>query len=76
MMSLLADFDRYLQKDEIDFARDGLGYRQTVINLSPEELGEFAKALQGAMQSVLQLHLTKKPRRFLFSIISMSEHRE
>jgi DNA-binding PadR family transcriptional regulator len=74
VVSLLADFDRYLQRDEIDFVRDGVGYRQVAINLSPEELSEFSKALQSAMQPFLQQRLTKKRRRFLFSTILMPEH--
>jgi DNA-binding PadR family transcriptional regulator len=74
VVSLLADFDRYLQQDVIDLAQDGVGYRQVAINLSVEELGELTQALQGALKPFLQQKLTKKRQRFLFSTIVMPEN--
>ncbi|MCP2324164.1 DNA-binding transcriptional ArsR family regulator [Hamadaea flava] len=42
MSSLLAEFSRYLQRERIDFAADGVGYHQIVMHLSDAELAEFA----------------------------------
>jgi Helix-turn-helix domain len=71
VVSLLADFDRYLQRDHIDLAQDGVGYRQIAINLSMEELVQLTQTLKGALQPFLQKKLTKKRQRFLFSTIVM-----
>ena len=41
--SLLAEFSRYLARDEIDFVADGVGYQQVVLNLDDAEFAEFAR---------------------------------
>ncbi|MEV6964459.1 helix-turn-helix domain-containing protein [Hamadaea sp. NPDC051192] len=42
MTSLLAEFSRYLQREQIDFVADGVGYHQIVMQLSDAELAKFA----------------------------------
>ena len=39
---LAGDLDRYLERDHIDPARDGVAFRQTAVWLSDEELEQFA----------------------------------
>ncbi len=51
---LLGDFARYLQRDSIDFARDGVGYRQEVFYLSDDEMAEFLRNLGSVVMPVLQ----------------------
>ncbi|MEV5830367.1 helix-turn-helix domain-containing protein [Spirillospora sp. NPDC052242] len=41
--SLLAEFSRYLARDEIDIVADGVGYQQVVLNLDDAEFAEFAR---------------------------------
>ncbi|WP_064743433.1 helix-turn-helix domain-containing protein [Actinomadura rifamycini] len=41
--SLLADFSRYLARDEIDLVADGVGYQQAVLHLDDAEFAEFAR---------------------------------
>jgi DNA-binding PadR family transcriptional regulator len=43
--SLLSEFSRYLDRDRIDFAADGVGYQQIVLQLSDAELAKFAADL-------------------------------
>jgi DNA-binding transcriptional ArsR family regulator len=46
---LIAQFEQYLQRSEIDLLKDGVGYRQVVLNLTDEELIEMAGALNAAV---------------------------
>ncbi|MEN3538644.1 helix-turn-helix domain-containing protein [Microbispora sp. ZYX-F-249] len=67
---LLADFDRYLDRDEIDLGRDGVGFRQAAMYLSDEEFQEFLRDLR----QVLLARLANQPapgrtRRLLSTIV-------
>jgi DNA-binding transcriptional ArsR family regulator len=44
-VSLIAQYERYLQRPEIDPVADGVGFRAVVLNLTREELTEMAAAL-------------------------------
>ena len=46
---LIAQFEQYLERSEIDLSKDGVGYREAVMNLSDEELAEMAAALNAAV---------------------------
>jgi Helix-turn-helix domain len=46
---LIAQFEQYLERSEIDLLKDGVGYRQVVLNLTDEELSEMAGALNVAL---------------------------
>jgi hypothetical protein len=46
---LMAQFEQYLERPEIDLLKDGVGYRQVVVNLTDEELSEMAVALNVAL---------------------------
>ncbi|MEQ4304680.1 helix-turn-helix domain-containing protein [Plantactinospora sp. B6F1] len=43
--SLLSEFSRYLARERIDFAVDGVGYQQLVLHLTDAELATFAADL-------------------------------
>jgi DNA-binding HxlR family transcriptional regulator len=40
---LSKDFESYLQKGDVDFERDGIGYRQIALHMTDEEFMEFLK---------------------------------
>lgn len=68
--SLLHDFDHYARGDDLDVARDGVGYRQVGLWLSLEEL----VALSAEMGEVLRRWLDNGPapgrtRRVLTTIV-------
>jgi hypothetical protein len=46
---LLADFDRYLQRDDVDLARDLVGYRQAALYLSDGELTDLLADLRAVI---------------------------
>jgi DNA-binding transcriptional ArsR family regulator len=46
---LIAQFQQYLERSEIDLLKDGVGYRQVVLNLTDEELMEMAHALNASV---------------------------
>ncbi|MBG0832457.1 helix-turn-helix domain-containing protein [Planomonospora sp. ID67723] len=50
---LLADFDRYTGRGDVDLRRDGVGYRQAALWLSDEELAEFAADLRRVVEARL-----------------------
>lgn len=51
---LIAQFERYLQRPEVDLVADGVGYRQVVLNLSDEEVQEMAAAVNAALARFVQ----------------------
>ncbi|GIH65117.1 helix-turn-helix domain-containing protein [Microbispora siamensis] len=71
--SLLADFDRYLTRDDIDLGRDGVGFRQAAMYLDDEEFQDFLRDLR----AVLVPRLANQPapgrtRRILSTIVMPS----
>ncbi|WP_214368458.1 helix-turn-helix domain-containing protein [Pseudonocardia sp. H11422] len=46
---LLADFDRYLERDDVDLGRDLLGYRQAAMYLTDDELRELIAELRAVL---------------------------
>ncbi len=51
--SLLSEFSRYLARERIDFAADGVGYQQLVLHLTDAELGEFAAGFNALVGPLL-----------------------
>lgn len=69
--TLLTDFERYLQRDDIDLVRDGVGYRQVALYLSEAELDQLAQSLNEALQPFLKQKPSKDRQRVLLSSILM-----
>jgi DNA-binding transcriptional ArsR family regulator len=53
LMSLLGDFEGYLQADNIDLIRDGVSFRSAALYLSDEEYAEFFKDIIHAFDKVI-----------------------
>lgn len=53
MSTLLSEFSRYLARDRIDFAADGVGYHQLVLHLTDAELAEFSTGLNALVGPLL-----------------------
>ena len=67
---LIAQFKQYLERSDIDLLKDGVGYRQVVLNLSDEELMEMAGAFNAALGRFLAYE--SKPgrkRRILATVL-------
>jgi DNA-binding transcriptional ArsR family regulator len=69
--ALLAEFERYLQREPIDLEADGAGYRQAALYLSDAELLEMAQALNAAMRPFLENEPGPERRRRLFATVLM-----
>lgn len=52
--SLLSEFSRYLSRERIDFAADGVGYHQLVLHLTDAELATFAADLNQVIGPLLR----------------------
>jgi hypothetical protein len=68
---LLADFDRYLERGDIDLAVDLVGYRQAAMNLSDEELIDLLTDLQNVIAPRLGLPGAPHRTRRVFTTILM-----
>ena len=67
---LIAQFEQYLERPEIDLLQDGVGYRQVVLNLSDEELMEMAGALNVALGRFLAYEpKSGRQRRMLATVL-------
>lgn len=53
MSSLLSEFSRYLGRERLDFAADGVGYHQLVLHLTDEELAAFAGDLNALLRPLM-----------------------
>jgi hypothetical protein len=66
---LIAQFEQYLKRTEIDLLKDGVGYRQVVLNLTDEELVEMAGALNVAVGRFLALEPKPGRRRRMLATV-------
>jgi helix-turn-helix protein len=69
--TLLADFDRYLAREDVDLARDLVGYRQHALHLSDEELLELIADLGEVLLPRLTLPEGDGRTRRLFTTVLM-----
>lgn len=69
--TLLGDYARYLRRERIDLAADGVGYRQVALHLSDAELAELAQALNTALRPFLEHGPAPGRRRRILSTILM-----
>jgi DNA-binding transcriptional ArsR family regulator len=68
---LIAQFQQYLERSEIDLLKDGVGYRQVVLNLSDKELVEMAGAVNAALGRFLTYGPTRGRKRRLMATVLM-----
>ncbi|MGY1718972.1 MULTISPECIES: helix-turn-helix domain-containing protein [unclassified Blastococcus] len=69
--SLLADFDRYLDRGEPDLVRDGVGYRQVGLWLTDAEFDELLTELRGVLQARLANRPGDERRRRLVGLVNL-----
>ena len=71
--ALLAQFDRYVARagDDVDLARDGVGYRQAGLWLTDAEYDEFVEELRAAVRARLAWEPADGRRRRLVSTVLM-----
>ena len=65
-----AQFQQYLERSDIDLLKDGVGYRQVVLNLTDEELMEMAAALNATLGRFLAYESRPgRKRRMLATVL-------
>ncbi len=69
--AVLADYDRYLDGDDIDIARDLVGYRQAVFNLTDDETMELVTELRSVLAARAALPPGPGRRRRILTTILM-----
>lgn len=69
--ALLADFGRYLDRGDVDAARDGVGYRQAALWLDDEELAALVAELREVVGRRLELRPQGQRRRRQLSTVLM-----
>lgn len=73
---LTKSFENYLEKDDIDFERDGIGYRQVALHLSRDELENFRTDLYQLYEKYDSLPQTSKQTKRLISTVILPEREE
>lgn len=75
--SLIGQFDRYLQRDTVDYLADGVGYRAHVLQLSPSEFAEMIAAVSGALAPYLTRPPSSErtPRTFATIVLPLDQPR-
>jgi DNA-binding transcriptional ArsR family regulator len=66
---LIAQFEQYLERSEIDLTKDGVGYRQVVLNLTDEEISEMAGALNAAVGRFIAYEPKPERKRRLLATV-------
>jgi hypothetical protein len=73
-LGLVADHDRYLAGEDLDPARDQVGYRRAVLHLSDEETSRLVADLRAAVAPYLDLpEATGRRRRLLATVLLPTE---
>ncbi|MGM7724616.1 helix-turn-helix domain-containing protein [Metabacillus sp. Hm71] len=69
MTHLLGKYESYLNQEQIDLYKDGVGFREALVYLSDEEFQEFAQELSTLMKKVIEKEPTKNRKaRHIVSI--------
>ncbi len=67
---LLADFDRYLDRGDVDLGRDLVGYRQVAMHLTDDELEALLRDLGAVLAPRLALPPDpERTRRILTTVL-------
>lgn len=67
---LIRDFDRYLDRSDVDLVRDGVSYRLLALWLTDKELAELARDIFAALQPRLANSPSRaRKRRILATIL-------
>ena len=73
---LLDEFGRYLQRPTVDLAKDGVGYREVVLNLTDDELRDLLTEIRAAIAARTDNDLTPDRTPRLLSTVTMPVDRK
>ncbi|MFF2450661.1 hypothetical protein ACFVSW_26815 [Neobacillus sp. NPDC058068] len=69
----MGEYERYLNQETIDLAKDGVSFRQASLYLSDEEFTEFVRDLTAVYAKVTQNMPQKGRKRRTLATISIPE---
>lgn len=70
VVGLLADFDRYLDRGEVDMARDFVGFRRNAMYLTDQEMTELVDELRSVLRPrIAQPPAPGRTRRLLATVL-------
>lgn len=76
-LQLAKDFEAYLQQKDIDFERDGVGYRQSAFYLSDEEFRQFLTEMTAVFKKYKSFEPKKgRTKRLLTTIVFPGERND
>lgn len=70
---LMSKFDRYLEREHVDFVADGVGYRVYSLYLSDEEFQQFIKAINEPFAAVATNEPAPGRRRRMLATVVMPD---
>ena len=73
VVGLLADFDHYLDRGDVDMARDLAGFRQNAMYLTDEEMAAVVTELRAVLDPRIALPPAPGRTRRLFSTVLMPD---
>lgn len=73
LTGILGSFERYLAREAFDMVRDGVGYWQIPLHMTPEEFDAFNGELRSLMQKATSLPPTPGRLRRTLSLIHIPE---
>lgn len=73
LVTLLGDFARYLNREQLDFAADGVGFHKYPLHLSDAEFRELAQGLSELLLPYLQHEPAPERRRRILSLILLPD---
>ncbi|WP_102271679.1 helix-turn-helix domain-containing protein [Cytobacillus massiliigabonensis] len=68
---ITSDFETYLDNDNIDFLRDGVGYRQVALHLSDTEFLDYVKDLRKVYEKYMENPPSSTRTKRIISTITM-----
>lgn len=70
---LLGYYTRYVERGDVDFVRDVVGFQMLPVHLSESEAGELARALGAALLPFMQNEPSPERRRFILGLMSLPD---
>lgn len=71
LAGLIEQFDKYLERSDVDLVRDGVGYRAVVLSLTDDEFTEMARAINLAVSPYLSSQPGSDRRRRVLATITV-----
>ncbi len=76
IMTVLADFENYVDQENFNMVEDGVGYRKAVYYASDDEFKDFLNEMRNVVKKVIGNEPTESRRKRTLSTIMTTEHHQ